>query len=68
MARTYRELEEAGLVETRGRNGTFVTAAGQTARVRLQEAARAYALLVKDFNVPTEEELAIVHSAIETAR
>src|SRR3954454_16179197 len=32
VARAYRELEENGLVETRGRAGTFVSAAGEQVR------------------------------------
>ena len=39
---SYRELEEAGLVETRGRNGTFVVGTPTEAR---QAAAR----LTRDF-------------------
>lgn len=66
VARTYRELETAGLVATRGRGGTFVTAAGDTAREQLQSAAQSYARLVRDFNVPSEEAIAIIRGAIET--
>jgi DNA-binding transcriptional regulator YhcF (GntR family) len=35
VARSYRELEAAGLVETRGRGGTVVTTGGDQARERL---------------------------------
>ncbi|MET7403893.1 GntR family transcriptional regulator, partial [Dactylosporangium sp. NPDC005572] len=38
VARAYRELEEAGLVETRGRAGSFVSAAGQESRERARRA------------------------------
>lgn len=40
VARTYRELETAGLIETRGRNGSFVAAQGDAAERSAQEAAR----------------------------
>ncbi len=41
VARTYRELESAGIVETRGRFGTFVARADPT-DVAMSAAARAY--------------------------
>jgi DNA-binding transcriptional regulator YhcF (GntR family) len=66
VARAYRELETANLIETRGRGGTFVTAAGTKSRAQLQESARAYARLVRNFSVPLDEAIAIVRSAIET--
>jgi DNA-binding transcriptional regulator YhcF (GntR family) len=42
VARTYRELETAGIVETRGRQGTFV-ARSDPADAAMAAAARAYA-------------------------
>jgi DNA-binding transcriptional regulator YhcF (GntR family) len=42
VARTYRELETAGIVETRGRNGTFVARRDPT-DAAMAEAARIYA-------------------------
>ena len=42
VARSYRELEAAGLIETRGRTGSVVTAAAGTARARLRNEARRY--------------------------
>src|SRR5690349_13764439 len=46
VARSYRELEEAGLIETRGRGGSFVSAAGERVRERVQRAAADYAAVV----------------------
>jgi DNA-binding transcriptional regulator YhcF (GntR family) len=46
VARAYRELEEAGLIETRGRAGTFVATAGQRSRERAVQAAREYAAVI----------------------
>ena len=46
VARTYRELEEAGLIETRGRAGSFVSAAGEQVRERVRRAAADYAAVV----------------------
>lgn len=43
VAKAYRALEADGVIETRGRNGTFVAAAGSAAARELAAAARAYA-------------------------
>jgi DNA-binding transcriptional regulator YhcF (GntR family) len=67
VARAYRELEAAGLVETRGRGGTVVTAAGDTARTHLQEAAHNYALLARSLGLPSREALNLVRAALQPA-
>ena len=41
VARCYRELEQAGVVETRGRNGTVVSWTRDAAEAELQRAAAA---------------------------
>ena len=43
VGRAYRELEEAGLIETRGPAGSFVSAAGEQGRERARRAAAEYA-------------------------
>ncbi|CAM3118522.1 GntR family transcriptional regulator [Saccharomonospora xinjiangensis] len=65
IARAYRELEEAGLLETRGRAGTFVGASGDTTRQRARDAASAYAEQVRALGLPPDEALAIVKAALE---
>jgi DNA-binding transcriptional regulator YhcF (GntR family) len=65
VARAYRELEEAGLIETRGRAGTFVSAAGQRSRERAHEAARRYAQTVRSLGIEPAEALRIVQAALE---
>jgi DNA-binding transcriptional regulator YhcF (GntR family) len=67
VARAYRELEAAGLVETRGRGGTIVTAAGDRARERLQNAAQRYAALARDLGVEPDEALRLVRAAFGPA-
>lgn len=64
VARAYRELEEAGLVETRGRAGTFVSAAGQESRARASAAAASYALLTRELGMSASEAMDIVRAAI----
>jgi DNA-binding transcriptional regulator YhcF (GntR family) len=63
VARAYRELETAGIVETRGRAGTFVTAAGDGARERLLAEARKYAALARELGL-ADEALGIVAGAL----
>ena len=43
VAKAYRALEADGVIETRGRHGTFVAAAGDAAARELAAAAQAYA-------------------------
>lgn len=43
VAKAYRALEADGVIETRGRNGTFVAAAGDAAERHAAAAAREYA-------------------------
>ncbi|GAA5194696.1 GntR family transcriptional regulator [Rugosimonospora acidiphila] len=64
VARAYRELEEAGLVVTRGRAGTFVAAAGSHGRQRALQAAQEYAALVQRLGIDGEEALDIVRAAL----
>ena len=66
VARSYRELEEAGLVETRGRNGTFVAAAGERSRERARQAAERYAAAVRGLGLDRNEALKIVEAALRT--
>ncbi|MCZ9344208.1 GntR family transcriptional regulator, partial [Streptomyces sp. TRM76130] len=43
VAKAYRALEADGVIETRGRNGTFVAAAGAAAERELAAAAQEFA-------------------------
>ncbi len=67
VARTYRELEEAGLIETRGRAGSFVTAAGETSRERARRAAADYVTVVAGLGIDAAEALRIVEAALSAA-
>jgi len=64
VARAYRELEDAGLVDTRGRAGTFVSATGDRSRAAAAKAAREYAATVKALGLNRDEALRIVRAAI----
>jgi len=64
VGRAYRELEEAGLIETRGRAGSFVSAAGEKGRERAQRAAADYAAVVTSIGIDVEEAIRIVRAAL----
>lgn len=64
VARAYRELEIAGVVETRGRAGTFVTSQGDHARERLHALAGDFAATAHELGITGAEALDIVRAAI----
>lgn len=58
VARAYRELESAGLIETRGRAGSFATGSGVERAAR--EAAAAYVERVRALGLEDRASLQIV--------
>jgi DNA-binding transcriptional regulator YhcF (GntR family) len=65
-AKAYRELEQVGLLETRGRAGTFVSDAGDQAAARAAEAAAYYAQVTRALGLSRGEALAIVQGALRS--
>ena len=64
VGRAYRELEEAGLIETRGAAGSFVSAAGEKGRERAGRAAADYAAVIASVGIDTDEAIRIVQAAL----
>ncbi|MFI2237206.1 GntR family transcriptional regulator [Streptomyces chrestomyceticus] len=64
VGRAYRELEEAGLIETRGAAGSYVSAAGEKGRERARRAAAEYAAVIARAGIGTDEALRIVRAAL----
>ncbi|WP_243695302.1 GntR family transcriptional regulator [Agromyces protaetiae] len=64
IAKAYRELESDGVIETRGRSGTFVSTQGDASHRRLQEAAAEYAALARRLKVPTDDAVHAVEAAL----
>ena len=62
VARAYKELEALGVVETRGRAGTFVTGSG--VQRSLREAASSYVATVRTLGVTDAEALDAVRRAL----
>jgi DNA-binding transcriptional regulator YhcF (GntR family) len=58
VARAYRELESAGVIETRGRSGSFVT--GDQVERRAKEAAAAYLAQVTALGLSAADAVALV--------
>lgn len=64
VARAYRELEAAAVIETRGRNGSFIAATGDASHRQAQEAAIAYAAGARRLGLSPEEAIALVRDAL----
>jgi DNA-binding transcriptional regulator YhcF (GntR family) len=64
VARAYRELETAGLVETRGRHGSFVTHRAGGVPVEAERLAARYAEDIRRLGLPAEQGLALVQAAL----
>lgn len=65
VARAYRELEQAGLVQTRGRHGTFVTHRAAGVPAEAQRLAARYAEDIHRLGVPPAQALALVRAALD---
>lgn len=66
VARAYRELEAAGVVETRGRLGTFVVdpSSSDGGRDEAREAAREYAARMRAMGVSAERAVDLARAAL----
>ncbi len=64
VARAYRELETAGLVETRGRNGTFVTARAARVPAEAERLAATYVAATRRLGLSPDKALGLVQAAL----
>lgn len=67
VARAYRELEQDQIIETRGRNGTFVSSHGDAAERKAQEAAAEYAARIRQLGIDAKEGVRLVAAALGSA-
>jgi DNA-binding transcriptional regulator YhcF (GntR family) len=65
VARAYRELELAGLVDGRGRHGSFVAGSSAKTRPEAVRATRDFAARMRQLGVGPHEILAIVRRELE---
>ncbi|GAA2090768.1 GntR family transcriptional regulator [Pseudolysinimonas kribbensis] len=63
VARCYRELEQAGVIETHGRNGTVVAWSSDTSEAELQRAAAALVEQARALGIPISRARSIVEAA-----
>jgi DNA-binding transcriptional regulator YhcF (GntR family) len=66
VAKAYRQLEEDGILQTRGRNGSFVSPQGGAAERKAQEAAGEYAARMRQLGIGRAEALSFVADALDT--
>jgi DNA-binding transcriptional regulator YhcF (GntR family) len=64
VARAYRELEQAGLVQTRGRAGTVITAKAAKTPLEAQKAAQRYAETIRRLGLGDEQAVELVKAAL----
>lgn len=64
VAKAYRALEVDGVIETRGRNGTVIAAAGSAVERELASAGQVYAAKAQRLGFSEEEALGAVRDAL----
>jgi len=64
VAKAYRALESDGVIETRGRHGTYIAAAGDAAAREAAEAAQSYAQRARRLGLDRAAALAAVEDAL----
>jgi DNA-binding transcriptional regulator YhcF (GntR family) len=67
VARAYRELEASGVLETRGRHGSFVSGPPSEARRQAEKVTRDYTKRMRRLGLGPLEILATLRRELETA-
>jgi len=65
VAKAYRQLELAGLIETRGRHGTFVAGAPTAKKALAMRAAHDFMRRMRELGIGNAEALAILNREID---
>ncbi|WP_063036724.1 GntR family transcriptional regulator [Nocardia pseudovaccinii] len=66
VARAYRELEADGVVETRGRQGSFIASSGDPTKDLAGRAAIEYVATIRRLGLDDEAALKYVRAALES--
>lgn len=64
VARAYRELEQAELIETRGRHGTSIRSRGSSLSAAAQLAVQDFARRMRELEVSSPDAVAAVQAAL----
>ncbi|GGK49071.1 GntR family transcriptional regulator [Nocardia camponoti] len=64
VARAYRELEADGVLETRGRQGSFIASTGDPTRDIAARAASAYLVTTRHLGIDDETAVELVRAAL----
>jgi DNA-binding transcriptional regulator YhcF (GntR family) len=64
VARAYRELETAGVIETRGRHGSFIAARSDSARDQAQRATTEHVAALRALGITDDEITAMLVAAV----
>ncbi len=65
VAKTYRQLEAAGLVETLGRRGTLVTSSVRPGDEAARQAAQLFVAQIRDLGIDADEAVVLVREAFQ---
>ena len=68
VAKAYRQLELAGLIETRGRQGTFVAGRPSAKRASAIRVAQEFMKSMRELGIGNAEALAILHREVDRAQ
>lgn len=67
VAKTYRELEQQGIIETRGRSGSFVASGGDPSQDIAARAATDYVKAIRSIGLTDDQARSFVDSALKGA-
>ncbi len=65
VARTYKELEASGFIETRGRAGSFVKAGADSVEQQALSAAKSYVNRLRELGVSPADTVAYVNTFLQ---
>jgi DNA-binding transcriptional regulator YhcF (GntR family) len=66
VARSYRELERDGVIETRGRAGSFIAPSGDATMRQAQDAAAAFVARIRQLRLDADVALDLVRVALSS--
>ena len=67
VARSYRELERDGIIQTRGRQGSFIALQGTANQRHAEAAAQAYVQRLGELGIGPDEGIELVRAALRSS-